>query len=1073
MKRMLINATQPEELRVAIVDGQQLYNLDIETPGREQKKANIYKGTITRVEPSLEAAFVDYGSERHGFLPLKEIARGYFKQDAPKPGTRASIKDLIREGQQVVVQIDKEERGNKGAALTTFVSLAGRYLVLMPNNPRAGGVSRRIEGADRSELREALSQLTLPEDMGLIVRTAGVGRSTEELQWDLDYLLKLWEAIKVSGESRKAPFLIYQESDVIIRSIRDHLRADIGEIVVDDAKFYRNAEEFMQQVMPHNLKKLRLYQDEVPLFTRYQIESQIESVFQREVRLPSGGSLVIDHGEALTSIDINSARATKGADIEETALNTNLEAADEIARQLRLRDLGGLFVIDFIDMTPAKNQREVENRLRDALKNDRARVQVARISRFGLLEMSRQRLRPSLGESSQHVCPRCKGQGTIRGVESLALSVLRIVEEEAMKESTARLVAQLPVDVATFLLNEKRRTILQIEQRQKVDVVLIPNQHLDTPDYRIERIRTQEVERLTGDETSYSLAEGPTVAEPAFARPHIAPRPEEPAVKAVTPSMPVPPRRERPVEPVREQPETASEPVRSAAEQGRQVESLLKRVWTTLFAPQGLGDGDDQPERWAPRESGPREQRSDLAGDGSAGRQAERPDDADERDRRRRRSRNGRPGAAAARTAGEHSDKRTAADTDSDGGPPRQGSSRRGSRGGRGRRGQGDNDRQARSSGDPKVREDGAEASAQSTGAASATDTRPEASRRQTLPMTIPQSETGEAGRRPQGQGLDSAQPADEALSADRQSRQPPAGAIGESQSAEPGAERGVQDGTDAGQGENADSQSESSRPRSRSGRRRRGGGRGRRRSAAAQAEGSSADEGRPQQATSGERQSPGRDQKPREPSADADGASSGAEVSSPDSERPASSDSRQTPESTAAGPAQSGPTETPRSGDTPDRDTESPRQAPRVAPGPLAPEAPKPPEASSAASTPADPPAAPSVAVAPTAGPAPRPKPEGRGAPQRDQGEVPPTKTAEPVTGESKSGRTALKLADSTIIGHSEADKETTSQSVSPATQGRTDPAAAGTPARSNRSTGTADSAAPSAAAAGSKPDD
>ncbi|MGD8207688.1 MAG: Rne/Rng family ribonuclease, partial [Thiohalocapsa sp.] len=442
MKRMLINATQPEELRVAIVDGQQLFNLDIESPGREQKKANIYKGTITRVEPSLEAAFVDYGSERHGFLPLKEISRNYFQGEL-KPGTKANIKELIKEGQELMVQIDKEERGTKGAALTTFISLAGRYLVLMPNNPRAGGVSRRIEGADRSELREALSQLSLPEDMGLIVRTAGVGKNAEELQWDLDYLLQLWDAIKTSSEERKAPFLIYQESDIIIRSIRDHLRADIGEIVVDNPEMFHRAEEFVRQVMPHNLKKLRLYQDEVPLFTRYQIESQIESAFQREVRLPSGGSVVIDHTEALTSIDINSARATKGADIEETALNTNLEAVDEIARQLRLRDLGGLFVIDFIDMTPAKNQREVENRLRDALKQDRARVQIARISRFGLLEMSRQRLRPSLGESSQHVCPRCKGHGTIRGVESLALSVLRIVEEEAMKENTARIVAQL------------------------------------------------------------------------------------------------------------------------------------------------------------------------------------------------------------------------------------------------------------------------------------------------------------------------------------------------------------------------------------------------------------------------------------------------------------------------------------------------------------------------------------------------------------------------------------------------------------------------------------------------------
>ncbi|MGA7981678.1 MAG: Rne/Rng family ribonuclease, partial [Chromatiaceae bacterium] len=449
MKRMLINATQPEELRVAIVDGQKLFNLDIESPGREQKKANIYKGVITRVEPSLEAAFVDYGAERHGFLPLKEMARSYFDPEAVKPGARINIKEAIKDGQEVVVQVDKEERGNKGAALTTFISLAGRYLVLMPNNPRAGGVSRRIEGQDRAELRDAMSQLKIPDDMGLIVRTAGVGKSVEELQWDLDYLIQLWSAIEQSGAERRPPFLIYQESDVIIRSIRDYLRADIGEIVVDDRKMYEKAQEFVRQVMPGNLKKLRLYEDEVPLFTRYQIESQIESAFQRIVQLPAGGSIVIDHSEALTSIDINSARATKGADIEETALNTNLEAADEIARQLRLRDLGGLFVIDFIDMTPARNQREVENRLREALKQDRARVQVGRISRFGLLEMSRQRLRPSLGESSQLVCPRCRGQGTIRGVESLALSILRIIEEEAMKENTQRILAQLPLSVAT------------------------------------------------------------------------------------------------------------------------------------------------------------------------------------------------------------------------------------------------------------------------------------------------------------------------------------------------------------------------------------------------------------------------------------------------------------------------------------------------------------------------------------------------------------------------------------------------------------------------------------------------
>ncbi len=708
---MLINATQPEELRVAIVDGQQLYNLDIESAGREQKKANIYKGTITRVEPSLEAAFVDYGSDRHGFLPLKEIARSYFRQDAPKPGTRASIKELIKEGQQVMVQIDKEERGNKGAALTTFISLAGRYLVLMPNNPRAGGVSRRIEGSDRSDLREVLSQLALPEDMGLIVRTAGVGKNVEELQWDLDYLLQLWDAIKGSNEGRKAPFLIYQESDVIIRSMRDHLRVDIGEIVVDDAKVYQKAETFMRQVMPNNLKKLRLYQDEVPLFTRYQIESQIESVFQREVRLPSGGSLVIDQGEALTSVDINSARATKGADIEETALNTNLEAADEIARQLRLRDLGGLFVIDFIDMTPPKHQREVENRLRDALKHDRARVQVARISRFGLLEMSRQRLRPSLGESSQLVCPRCKGQGTIRGVESLALSVLRIVEEEAMKDRTSRIIAQLPVEVATFLLNEKRLMIVQIEERQKVDVVLIPNRHMDTPDYQIERIRAQDTERLSDGELSYDLAAHPDATEPAFARPHSIPRPEEPAVKALAPSMPAPQRRD----PADDETDTAD----SASEQGRRTESMLKRIWTTLFAipPDQSHEGASAGDRSASgtgrtSAGGPRAERagasesrgSKRTGQGTRNQRGERRPRRSNAQTETSQADNGQAdrstpaGSGNGSEAGSSSPGKASADTDQSAGQSteqsagqnssqsRRGNSRRGSRGGRGRR---------------------------------------------------------------------------------------------------------------------------------------------------------------------------------------------------------------------------------------------------------------------------------------------------------------------------------------------------------------------------------------------------
>ncbi len=582
MKRMLINATQPEELRVATVDGQVLYNLDIEAPGREQKKANIYKGIITRVEPSLEAAFVDYGADRHGFLPLKEIHRAYFEPESVKPGSRINIKEVLKEGSEVVVQIDKEERGTKGAALTTFISLAGRYLVLMPNNPRAGGVSRRIEGQDRSELRDVMSQLQIPEDMGLIVRTAGVGKSTEELQWDLDYLLQLWKAIEQSASQRKAPFLIYQESDVIIRSIRDYLRADIGEIVIDDRAVYERAEAFMRQVMPSNMKKLRLYQDEVPLFTRYQIESQIESAFQREVRLPSGGSIVIDHGEALTAIDINSSRATKGADIEETALNTNLEAADEIARQLRLRDLGGLFVIDFIDMTPPKNQREVENRLRDALKHDRARVQVARISRFGLLEMSRQRLRPSLGDSSSFECPRCHGQGKIRGVESLALSILRIIEEEAMKENTQRILAHLPVSVATFLLNEKRRAILEIERRQEVQVVLLPNAHIETPDYQIERVRAQDLAKQPDERPSYEMTALPEPTPTPYARLGEPPRVEQPAVRQLTPTAPMPERAPPPEPPVAAAQDRVVKPP-IGAERVPQ-EGLLKRL-ARLFVP--------------------------------------------------------------------------------------------------------------------------------------------------------------------------------------------------------------------------------------------------------------------------------------------------------------------------------------------------------------------------------------------------------------------------------------------------------------------------------------------------------
>ncbi|MGY3943703.1 ribonuclease E [Aeromonas tecta] len=505
MKRMLINATQEEELRVALVDGQQLYDLDIESPGHEQKKANIYKGKITRVEPSLEAAFVDYGAERHGFLPLKEIARNYFPSGYSYQG-RPNIKEVIREGQEVIVQIDKEERGTKGAALTTFISLAGSYLVLMPNNPRAGGISRRIEGDERTELKEALSGLTVPDGMGLIVRTAGVGKSPEELEWDLNVLLNHWDSIHKASQNRSAPVLIHQESNVIVRAIRDYLRRDVGEILIDNPVIFERAKAHIELVRPDFLNRVKLYKGEVALFNHFQIESQIESAFQREVRLPSGGSIVIDPTEALTSIDINSSRATKGGDIEETALQTNLEAADEIARQLRLRDLGGLIVIDFIDMTPVRHQREVENRLREAVHQDRARIQLGRISRFGLLEMSRQRLRPSLNESSSHICPRCQGQGVIRDNESLALSILRLIEEEAMKDNTEQVHAQVPVDVAAYLLNEKRASIASLEQRNEVRLYIIPNQHLETPHYEVTRIRQNEIPEAASYELKTEVA---------------------------------------------------------------------------------------------------------------------------------------------------------------------------------------------------------------------------------------------------------------------------------------------------------------------------------------------------------------------------------------------------------------------------------------------------------------------------------------------------------------------------------------------------------------------------------------
>ena len=536
MKRMLINATQPEELRVALVDGQRLYDLDIESGAREQKKSNIYKGRITRIEPSLEAAFVDFGSERHGFLPLKEISREYFSK---QPEGRVNIKEVLKEGQEVIVQVDKEERGNKGAALTTFISLAGRFLVLMPNNPRAGGISRRIEGEERNELREALNSLNVPADMGMIVRTAGLGRSAEELQWDLDYLLQLWEAIKTASAERSGAFLIYQESNVIIRAIRDYLRQDIGEVLIDNETVKEEALNFISQVMPQYASKVKLYEDSVPLFNRFQIESQIETAFDRQVKLPSGGSLVIDPTEALVSIDINSARATKGGDIEETALQTNLEAAEEIARQLRLRDIGGLIVIDFIDMTPAKNQRAVEERVRESLEADRARVQIGRISRFGLMEMSRQRLRPSLGETSGVVCPRCDGQGTIRDVESLSLSVLRLIEEEALKDRTAEVRAHVPVSIGTFLLNEKRDVLAKIEARTEVRLLVLPTPHMDTPHFEVQRLRDDQEAVLNG-ESSYTMSTDVEQEEPAPVSQTRAIVRQEAAVKSIAPSRPAP-----------------------------------------------------------------------------------------------------------------------------------------------------------------------------------------------------------------------------------------------------------------------------------------------------------------------------------------------------------------------------------------------------------------------------------------------------------------------------------------------------------------------------------------------------
>jgi len=638
MKRMLINATQPEELRVAVADGQILIDLDIEVPSQEQKKANVYKARITRIEPSLEACFVDFGSTRHGFLPFKEISPDCYHPAAKGREGKLAIKDAVREGQELIIQVEKEERGNKGAALTTYISLAGRYLVLMPTNPKAGGVSRRISGEDRQELREALQQVIAPDNVGIIVRTAGVGREAEELQWDLDYLLQLWSAIEKAATEKAAPFLVYQESNLFIRALRDHLRNDIGEILIDNPKVYEDAREFVQQVMPHNARKLKLYIDPVPLFNRFQIESQIESAFARTVHLPSGGSVVIDHTEALLSIDINSARSTKGTDIEDTAYQTNLEAADEIARQLRLRDLGGLIVIDFIDMMDRKHQRNVEERLKHALQIDKARVQTGRISRFGLLEMSRQRLRPSLGESSQEPCPRCDGHGRIRSVESLALSILRLVEEESMKDYTGQVMVQAPTTVANFLLNEKRRAVAEIEARHSVPLVILANEYMERPKFEILRVRKSDV----SDDPSYERVSEPEAELEANDRSKAIATPAVAAVSGIMPGRRMPVREEEEAE------EVTAAPVQAKAKHG-----FFGLLFTKLFSGAGPGHAAEREpaaakpqakakaETEATRPTRPAERRTETARPDRGG---DRPQQRRDQDGDGRSSRGGRRG---------------------------------------------------------------------------------------------------------------------------------------------------------------------------------------------------------------------------------------------------------------------------------------------------------------------------------------------------------------------------------------------------------------------------------------------
>jgi len=629
MKRMLFNATHAEELRVAIVDGQKLLDLDIETTGKEQRKSNIYKGIITRIEPSLEAAFVDYGAERHGFLPFKEVSRSYFKKPDNDPA-RTRIQDALSEGKEVLVQVDKDERGTKGAALTTFISLAGRYLVLMPNNPRGGGVSRRIEGEERNELRETIAQLDIPQGMSIIARTAGIGRSAEELQWDLSYLLQLWRAIDTASSQQSGAFLIYQDASLVIRAIRDYFHQDIGEILIDTESIFEQAQQFMGHVMPQNVNRVKLYKDDVPLFSRFQIEHQIETAYSRQVPLPSGGSVVIDHTEAMVAIDVNSARSTKGSDIEETARRTNLEASDEIARQLRLRDLGGLVVIDFIDMESSRNQREVELRLRDALKYDRARVQTGKISRFGLLELSRQRLQTSLGETSHIACPRCSGTGHIRSTESTALHILRILQEEAMKENTAAIHVQVPVDVATYLLNEKRNEIHVVEQRLKINCLLIPNIHLQTPNYNITRLRHDELNQNDVTAPSYTLAEVP-VDQPESLLPGQKPETVkvQAAVQGVTPAQPAPANVARSVE---------------------KEASWLARLMSWIFGSGGAEKGKSKKSDSRSR----RGSRSRSGGEEHAERSRGARDGQEQRERRRRRGR----GTSEARTGRDGAEQR-------------------------------------------------------------------------------------------------------------------------------------------------------------------------------------------------------------------------------------------------------------------------------------------------------------------------------------------------------------------------------------------------------------------------------